>query len=43
VKREAAEVVKRILLFDEKLDLQLFAALREEGYEVVTCESLYKA
>ena len=43
MKREAAEVVKRILLFDEKLDLQLFAALREEGYEVVTCESLYKA
>jgi len=43
VKREAAEVVKRILLFDEELDLQLLAALREEGYEVFTCESLYKA
>lgn len=43
VKREAAEVVKKILLFDEELDLQFLAALREEGYEVVTCESLYKA
>ena len=43
MKREVTEVVKRILLFDEELDLRFLAALREEGYEVVTCESLYKA
>jgi DNA-binding NtrC family response regulator len=43
VKREVTEVTKRILLFDENFDLQLLTGLREEGYEVVACESLYRA
>lgn len=43
MKREAAEVVKRILLIDEKWDSPLFISLQQEGYEVIACESAQKA
>lgn len=34
---------KKILLIDEKLDTSLYIALRDEGYEVVACESSKRA
>lgn len=43
MKREAAEVVKRILLIDEKWDSPLFISLQQEGYEVIACDSAQKA
>ncbi|MEK7850653.1 MAG: hypothetical protein AAB275_02115 [Deltaproteobacteria bacterium] len=43
MKREAAEVVKRILLFDEERDSPILIFLQQEGYEVIACESPQKA
>lgn len=40
---KVAEAKKKILLIDEKLDATLFAALQQQGYDVITCESPQKA
>lgn len=37
------EVRKKILLIDDKLDTPLYITLRDEGYEVIACESPQKA
>lgn len=42
-KRNVAEVRKKILLIDDDSDIALFAALQQEGYEVVTSNSPQKA
>lgn len=34
---------KRILLIDDKLDTPLYITLREEGHEVIACDSPQKA
>jgi DNA-binding NtrC family response regulator len=43
VKRKTVDERKRILLIGEKPDLQLFATLGKEGYEVAAVESPYRA
>ena len=41
--KEAKGVKRKILLIGENPDVQLFTALQQEGYEVITCESPQKA
>lgn len=43
VKRKIAEERKRIFLIGEKPDIELFATLGHEGYEVAALESPYRA
>ena len=43
VKKKIIEERKRILLIGEKPDIELFATLGHEGYEVATLESPYRA
>lgn len=43
VKKKIIEERKRILLIGERPDIELFATLGHEGYEVATLESPYRA
>lgn len=43
MRRKVLRARKKILLIDDKPNIQLFCALQEEGYEVIACESPQKA